>query len=450
LNRLEKNSKIKASLLETKERRKSQTCRVFKVKIQESSLTKQQKEQLKMIFVEAKWLINDILSWSEKEENKPWNYKLQKTVQVKKDDKFETRALAFLSVAEQQAVLAEIISNIKTLSSLKKKGSKVGRLKFRSEVKAVNLKQAGATHKILSPKRIKVQGVAGKLIVNGLKQFYNSEYELANAKLLNTPNGYYVAFTLFVKKESKNIDFLPEIGIDMGCETSITVSDGTKINAQVEETVRLKKLQRKLSRQTKQFSKNTNNSLKTCVLIRKEYQNISSQKDDLANKIVAELLKHSAVYMQDENLKGWQKGGHGKKIQHSVLGRVKMKLVNHPRVCVLDRWVPTSKGCECGNFHKELKISDRTFVCPYCNHTEDRDIHAAKNMVRYGKNKSVKKKFIGQGLSEFTPMDIGPLLEDGFIHSKASLVKEVGRCHGIKSHPLSQLVQTPKHVPVQL
>ena len=29
----------------------------------------------------------------------------------------------------------------------------------------------------------------------------------------------------------------------------------------------------------------------------------------------------------------------------------------------------------------DLKLSDRIFVCPVCGHTEDRDVHAAKNML---------------------------------------------------------------------
>ena len=86
--------------------------------------------------------------------------------------------------------------------------------------------------------------------------------------------------------------------------------------------------------------------------------------------------------MQDENLTGWKKFNFGKQIQHSVMGRIKAKLINHPRVEVLDRWAPTTKLCICGNKHPDLKLSDRVFICPFCNHTEDRDIHAAKNMIR--------------------------------------------------------------------
>ena len=66
--RLEKNTNIKKSMQETRLRRMSQICKVFTVKIDESRLTTKQAEQLKMLFVEAKWMYNDALTFS-KENN---------------------------------------------------------------------------------------------------------------------------------------------------------------------------------------------------------------------------------------------------------------------------------------------------------------------------------------------------------------------------------------------
>ena len=74
-----KNSKIKETLAQTRAKRKSQVCRVFDLKIDKSKLSKRQKEDLKMQFVESKWLYNDILSWCKKDLlNKPSNYVIRK------------------------------------------------------------------------------------------------------------------------------------------------------------------------------------------------------------------------------------------------------------------------------------------------------------------------------------------------------------------------------------
>jgi transposase len=54
---------------------------------------------------------------------------------------------------------------------------------------------------------------------------------------------------------------------------------------------------------------------------------------------------------------------------------------------VLSKWLPTTKLCtECGPT-ADLTVNDRMFVCPVCGHTEDRDIHAAKNMVWFFTNR---------------------------------------------------------------
>lgn len=55
--------------------------------------------------------------------------------------------------------------------------------------------------------------------------------------------------------------------------------------------------------------------------------------------------------------------GHGKAVQHSILGRVKAKLKQLPNVVILDKFIPTTKFCyRCG---KTINISpyDKTVSC---------------------------------------------------------------------------------------
>ena len=52
----------------------------------------------------------------------------------------------------------------------------------------------------------------------------------------------------------------------------------------------------------------------------------------------------------------------------------------------VDRWFPSSKTCiACGHIHKELKLSDRTYLCPVCGHAMDRDRQAARNILNEAK-----------------------------------------------------------------
>ena len=384
-----KNKQIAQTMKETFEKRSQQVCRVYTVKIQENKLSKTQQEQLKMMFVEAKWLKNAILAWvKDNPENKVWKYDTkQKTIIHKDKDMNDVEVqLKFIPAQVKQCVQSEMIANIRTAITLQKKGlQRSGQLKFVKKVSSLNLKQYGSSHKILSSKRIKIAGVSGSVLVNGLDQFIAIPFlEYANAKLLNTPSGYYVQFVTYLDKnkiEPTQTNGKP-IGIDFGCQTSLTLSTGEKINVQIQENERIKRLSLKLNRRQKKGSKNWH---KTVGLIQKLYQKQTNQKTDIANKIVAKLNEYEKIVIQDEQLHAWHKGGHGKAVQHSVLGRVKTKLKSLPKTVVLDRSVPTTKFCPCCGQYNELKLWNRTFKCS-CGVKMDRDIHAAQNMVWFYEN----------------------------------------------------------------
>lgn len=59
--RKSKNEKIATSFKATKERRKKQTPRVVDLKIISNKLSTTQREALERLFVEAKWVYNDIV-----------------------------------------------------------------------------------------------------------------------------------------------------------------------------------------------------------------------------------------------------------------------------------------------------------------------------------------------------------------------------------------------------
>jgi len=51
----------------------------------------------------------------------------------------------------------------------------------------------------------------------------------------------------------------------------------------------------------------------------------------------------------------------------------------------IGRFEPSSKTCSsCGTINKELKLSDREWVCQCCGVKHDRDINAANNIKNFG------------------------------------------------------------------
>ena len=407
--RLEKNNNIKKSMKETCLRRMSQICKVFTVKIDESRLTKKQAEQLKMLFVEAKWIYNDILTFSKETNLTNYDTKIKAIIVFNKNSEPETRELKYIGSQMKQSVLAGMLSSIKSLATRKKNGGKVGALKYISDYPSLNLKQYGNTYKIYGNKRVKIQGVSGKIIVNGLDQFSDiPNIEIANAKILNKPDGYYIAITTY-----QNIDDLhkkeyigEEIGIDFGIKSNITLSNGKTFNCSIGETKRLKRLQRKMTRQ----QKGSNNRYKTRRLIRKEYQKIDNKKNDFVNKLIHYLLSYKNVYMQDENLRGWHSGWFGKQVQHSAMGLIKSKLLMSNQVHVLDHFAPTTKYCPvCGNIKSDISLSDRVYHCDNCGYESDRDIHSANNMI-------IMFKQIPTEHRKFKPVETVKANEAGRLH----------------------------------
>ena len=246
--------------------------------------------------------------------------------------------------------------------------------------------------------KFKIQGIKTPIRVMGLrqlKQYSNIDYTTAN--LLYDGINYFISLTCFIDKEVK-IKHNNIVGIDMGVSTTLTLSNGEKYGISIEESGRLKKLQAKLARQIK----GSNNRYKTIKKLRKEYNHINNIKNNITNKLVHYLLNnYDTIVIQDEQITEWQKDGlSGPKIQHSILGRIKNKLVSSDKVVVLDKWFPTSKFCyNCGHKNDNLILKDREFVCPNCGNKKDRDIHAANNMIYF-----YLKYYNAPGTDVYTPV----------------------------------------------
>lgn len=380
--RLAKNQRIKATMNATRKRRSGMDCKVYSVKVSRSRLNGTQKESLTRLFLEVKWVRNALIGSGDftRESLK----KFRDEVPVHTPDGVVFRPVTVLGGQIAQGVLSELKSNLKQLSSLKKSGRKVGKLKFCTEVTSIDFVQYGNSWKLdVDNSTIKLANIPGWLKVHGLKQIPEGA-ECANAKLVKRPSGYYIHITTYVPKKKNHVQPGTSIGIDMGVKTGITLSDGSKINTVFEEPERLRRLRRKLSRQ----KKGSNKYQKTWNVINQELEKLSRKRDDAANKLVHEIAKNEAIYFQDENISGWKnkksKARGSKKIHHGILGRVKSRLKNLDNAVCLDRYLPTTQLCVCGKKNPH-GLDKRIYSCPSCGYTEDRDVHAALNMIRIGR-----------------------------------------------------------------
>jgi putative transposase len=389
-----RNEKIKAAIQETKERRKNQTPFVVELKIQ--NLSKKKEEELKRVFLEAKWFYNWLISDIERVKL-PVN-KINR-VEVKVGDSFEERELILLGSQVKQALADEVKRNLKSLKAAKNNGQKIGRLKFKSFISSIPLKQYGSTHTIdFSRNRIKIQKL-GSFRVLGLHRI-PADAEIATASLISKPSGYYVYLNCFVPKEEVNRrqKFGP-VSIDFGVSSKLTMSNGIKLNFELKETKRLKRLHKKLSR----AQKGSKNRQKIIDLLKREYEKISRKRKDVHDRIIAFLKNYEKVVYQEDNIHGWTKL-FGAKVNSSGIGSIKARIKNNlDNVVPVGRFEITTKECVvCGKLN-EIKLSERVFKCE-CGWECDRDVNAALVILKKGLGWS-SDDVVGVGRPEITPLE---------------------------------------------
>ena len=132
----EKKRKIKETLQLTREKRKSQSVKVYALKIDESHLNIPQKLWIEKLFLEAKWFFNYAIG---RDDLFSLDLKLKNVLVKNKEGNDEWRKLEYLSSQMKLGLHSRIIDSIKGLSVFKKKGFQVGRIKHTKNIDSIPL-----------------------------------------------------------------------------------------------------------------------------------------------------------------------------------------------------------------------------------------------------------------------------------------------------------------------
>jgi len=392
---MNKNETIKATLKATKAKRKTQMCKVYETKIDLSHLNHATQEHMYRLFLEAKWFYNYILS-----QHKIFGMddKVHE-VPVKVKYRTEIRDLRCLSSQMRQGLISRTQDNISSLSKSKNKGHKIGKLKYKSEVQSIPLKQFGNTFKILDKRYIMIQGLKQKIKVIGLKQIAESA-DIANGTLIHKNGNYYLSITTYQEKTKQIPPVEKSVGIDFGLSRQLMLSrTGIAIKYSIPVSPKLKKIARQLSKH-KLHSKNWN---KVRIKLNKEYDKATNIKKDIKNKVVSFLKdKYGTVCFQDENVKAWQRIW-GRKILTTSIGGIisTLKEKVHTPIEVKKNY-PSTKTCsKCGNI-QDVALDQRIYVCENknCGNIMDRDYNSSINIENEG------LKQVGTVRTELTPVEI--------------------------------------------
>jgi putative transposase len=411
----------KTTRQETRNRRLSQSAKVYELKVTSNRFSQTTKKHLHKLFLEGKWLYNQIL---ESNNIKNFDTKIHE-VQVKTPNGPETRKLSTISSQMKQAIKDRTFMNVLSLHALKLKGKRIGRLKFKSYLHSIPLKQNNVTFSInRKDKTIRIQGLKQKLHIKGLDQIPEN-CEIANANLINYDNEYYIHVTTYVPKIEVSV---PEtsIGIDFGCQTQLTLSNGIKIEYQILPSKRLRRLDRKIDKKVndkigKYRPSNNRRNLQTQR--RKEHRYITNKKKDIRKKIVNAITTNfKYVCFQDENIHAWAAGNHGKKIQFSGIGGIISDLKNKSHTPIMvNKFFPSTQLCpNCGNKHK-LSQSERVYVCD-CGFIEDRDLKSARcietEAIRvFNENSNLSNKLVPTEHRDIKPEEHSPSTFFGILNN---------------------------------
>lgn len=219
------------------------------------------------------------------------------------------------------------------------------------------------------------------------------------------------------------------VGIDLGIKDFITTSEGeTFENKHFKKSVndRLKKLQKQLSRK----QKGSNNRNKARLRLAKLNKKINDSKLNYLHEVTNTLINENQVIcIEDLNVKGMVKNHRlAESISELNFGSfvriLEYKASWYGRVVVkVDRFYPSSKTCNyCGYIKKDLKLSERQWVCPECGEIIDRDYNAACNI----RDKGIEI-LVGSRTPELTLVE-NPLMDERSVmnlKSNDSLKQEV-------------------------
>lgn len=223
-------------------------------------------------------------------------------------------------------------------------------------------------------------------------QKYNKN--IRSATLSKTKSGNFFLSILIEMEDTELKKFKhtnEQVGIDLGVKDFVITSDGEVFENKhffKKNEKQLKKLQRQLSKKVK----GSNNRKKAQVRIAKLFERITNKKDAYIHYVTNELLTYfDTIFMEDLNVQGMLRNHNLAKAIQEV-GFYKFKktlvnkaLVNNKQVVFIDRFYPSSKTCSvCGYKKRDLRLSDREWVCPKCGTKHDRDINAAVNILLEG------------------------------------------------------------------
>lgn len=227
---------------------------------------------------------------------------------------------------------------------------------------------------------------------------------ILTATISREADRWFVSFTCEVEREIPTSNGHQDVvGIDLGVLRLATVSTGEMVQgarALRSSLRRVRRLQRTLSRRQKGSARRR----QAIAKLAREHRRVRNLRRDRLHKVTTRLAKsHGRVVIEDLNVRGMMssargtvkrrgcnvraKAGLNRALGDAALGEFRRLLAYKcrwygSRLVVAPRFFASSRRCSgCGAVREELRLGERTFICPACGLIVDRDLNAAHNLV---------------------------------------------------------------------
>lgn len=219
--------------------------------------------------------------------------------------------------------------------------------------------------------------------------------EIRVIRISKTPTNKYYASVLVKTDELEVIANKQSsaVGIDLGIKDFATLSTGEKIanpRHLRSELVRLKILQRRVSRKKRGSKNNQKANLKVSLL----HEKIANKRADFLHKLSTKLISDNqtdTICIENLSVKNMIKNH---SLSQAIIDASWSEFIRQleykgkwygKNVIKINRFFASSKTCSnCGHKYEELSLSERDWTCLSCNTTHDRDINAAINIRNSG------------------------------------------------------------------